>query len=280
MIIILYNMKIIKKNNVYFLNPKDVMEKNIIDNYIFKDLKITDLDNNCINISKVDVSDLKINNNNKDFKSEIKIKIIKLLNDDNFDIKNKIEGNFEKFLKSEDQDIFKDMLNKKEVILFKLSTKYKNSIYKSNVDISLFYNGNITTNTNSIDCKKESSVNKSVISNDNINNFIDFYEKNKFVILKNSTVAEKFSKKYYSELKDNRIVGIKGFDNSYYIISKELYFGIKNKILILQKDFEHFTILELNEHLKVNADILKIVLEVLKEECLVIEKNKSNYYFV
>jgi predicted transcriptional regulator len=54
---------------------------------------------------------------------------------------------------------------------------------------------------------------------------------------------------------------------------------VKGKILSL-KIKDSFTIDDLKQKLNLPEDELKVVLEILKEECLVIEKRKGKYQLV
>jgi hypothetical protein len=295
-------MKIIKQNSEYSLVLND-LEKNILNNYISIDLKIDliNLDVFCVSKSNYGKDDNLV----IDSKDQIKQKIIRLLNDSNLDTKNKIEGIFEKFLHKQDLDVFKKMLESKEVILFKLSSKYKNFIYKTNIkdefdssenykdsynessNINIESNYNNTDTTNNIDSTNNTSVNlnknkivvNKISSSNNITISSKEFENKGYLLINNDVIAGQFSKKYYSQIKSNDIIGIKGFDNNYYIIKQPLFNNYKEKIINLNID-SSFSSKNLGDKLKSDINLAKIVLQILKEQCCVIEKSKDNYYMV
>jgi len=88
-----------------------------------------------------------------------------------------------------------------------------------------------------------------------------------------------FTDKYSDRVKAGEIIGQKSFDGSYYVIDSDNYKKIKNKLLAF-KIKDAFTIDEIKDRLSFPDDEIKVVLEILKEECLVIEKRKSKYLLV
>ena len=108
---------------------------------------------------------------------------------------------------------------------------------------------------------------------------LSFFETNGYIIIKNQGDAVFFSEKYEKRIKSNEIIGQKAFDGSYCVIDADVYNKVKNKLLSL-KIKEAFTIEDIKVKLNYPDDELRVVLEILKEECLVIEKRKGKYMFV
>lgn len=254
-------MKIVKKNTTYFINLKNDQEKTIIDKYLFSEIDLKEITNEALCLIKEEIKPVVNKNPQQKTTTETKTKIIDLLNDKTLEFKNKLEGNFEKLLNKKDLDVFKEMLNNKEVILHKLSEKYKKSFYKPNVktytDVSYIKNENNTK--------------------DNIKD-IDKFKQNEYVIFKNDFLAQRFSQTFSEQLRKGEIRGTKSFDGQYYVIFTSVFEKISKKILINFK--EDFTVLEVAEQLKQPDDLIRCVLEVLKEDCVVIEKKKGIYYQV
>ena len=249
-------MKIVKKNNVYFLN----LEKNedqIIDKYIFKSLKAVPVAENVISLviaeneskEKTDLPDEK--EQSKDENLGSKEKILKFLNNKNLSVKEKLQGSFEKLLSKEDLLVFTEMVKNKEIVLCKLSDKYKNSFYTINKAF------------------KKPVINSEVITN---------FKKYNFVILKNNKDLQEFKQEFEEKVNSGQIKGIKSFDGNTYVVDLELFKELKEKILLQEKT--SFTLDEITLKLNKNKELIKTVLEILKEEALILEKRKDHFFIV
>jgi hypothetical protein len=259
-------MKIVKKNTTYFINIKNNNEQNIIDKYLFSEVELKEINKDVLCIAKIkdkDTVDKPIKETTKEDTTieDTNKKIIDLLNDKSLDFRNKIEGNFEKLLNKKDLEIFKEMLKNKEVILNKLSEKYKKSFYKPNVVIN----------------QKGMNYKETTIKKDNDIDFEDF-KKNEYVIFNDDYLAQRFSQIFSEQLRTGEIRGTKSFDGSYYVIFTSVFEKVNQKLLkTFNKDF---TVLEASEKLKQPDDLIKCVLEILKEDCVIIEKKKGIYFIV
>lgn len=245
-------MKIVKKNKTYFLNPEG-NEENALSSFINKDLEIKLISKDVFAVVCKESSFSENNVVSKSSKSTEdpnKQKIINLLNDKNITSKDKVEGSFEKFLNFKDLKVFKEMLKNKEIIVFKLSEKYKKGIYQVN------------------DSSQESSF-----------DVISFFKQNDYVIIKSQKDINLFGDRYKTQIQSKEIIGLKSFDGFYYIITKELYEDLKSRFISLSLEND-FSIDEVSDKLKVNKDISKILLEVLKEDCIIIEKRKGIFKVV
>lgn len=281
-------MKIVKKNKTYFLNLKNNDECNLLDCFLDTELNINVINKYTIAFSVID--DLKKNNlkdssgvkkntvilkettsNLKDNESLIREKIIDLLQDKEFPINNKVEGIFENFLKKEDLVFFKKMLLDKTVITYKQSDKYKKSLYVINQQFIKTPEEQIIKENNSklLDSK----------SNENIDSVVkDFYKK-KYSLIKSVDVANSFSKQLYPKFKNNEIKGIKSFDGYFYVIFVDFYLSLKEQIFSCNLN-KNFTLEDLSKLLNKETELLKIVIEFLKEEGLLIEKRKNIFYLI
>ena len=103
--------------------------------------------------------------------------------------------------------------------------------------------------------------------------------KKKFALIKSITTADKFTKEFYSKFKNNEIKGQKSFDGNFYVIDVYLYNNIRKQILSSGLD-KNFSIEDLSKKLNKEIDLLKIAIEFLKEEGVIIEKRKNIYCLV
>ncbi len=278
-------MKIVKKNNTYFINLKDTSESKLIDGFLNNELQINQINKDvlCFVLSSSLQHPQNIDTANVGH-HEIKQKIIELLTDKKLPLSQKIEGKFEKLLNVDDLNIFKEMLASKEIVLFKLSDKYKKKIYKvnedyeqkkQNSDLKVYAPQQVEVaipNSNVV--LQQDVVGKS----ESIDKVYYLFDKQNYIILDNSNIANIFSQKYVQEFKSGEIIGLKSFDNNYYMINSNLYNKIKPKILNYKQD--PFSLEEISSKLQLSPDLIKIILEFLKEECLIVEKRKNLYSFV
>ncbi|HOD89682.1 MAG TPA: hypothetical protein PKK56_01200 [archaeon] len=278
-------MKIVKKNKTYFINLKDTSESKLIDGFLNNELQINQINKDvlCFVLSSSLQHPQNIDTANVGHQ-EIKQKIIELLTDKKLPLSQKIEGKFEKLLNVDDLNIFKEMLASKEIVLFKLSDKYKKKIYKvnedyeqkkQNSDLKVYAPQQVEVaipNSNVV--LQQDVVGKS----ESIDKVYYLFDKQNYIILDNSNIANIFSQKYVQEFKSGEIIGLKSFDNNYYMINSNLYNKIKPKILNYKQD--PFSLEEISSKLQLSPDLIKIILEFLKEECLIVEKRKNLYSFV
>lgn len=278
-------MKIVKKNNTYFINLKDTSESKLIDGFLNNELQINQINKDvlCFVLSSSLQHPQNIDTANVGHQ-EIKQKIIELLTDKKLPLSQKIEGKFEKLLNVDDLNIFKEMLASKEIVLFKLSDKYKKKIYKvnedyeqkkQNSDLKVYVPQQVEVaipNSNVV--LQQDVVGKS----ESIDKVYYLFDKQNYIILDNSNIANIFSQKYVQEFKSGEIIGLKSFDNNYYMINSNLYNKIKPKILNYKQD--PFSLEEISSKLQLSPDLIKIIFEFLKEECLIVEKRKNLYSFV
>jgi hypothetical protein len=247
-------MKIIK-NKEFIINVTDKLEEDSLNLIKDKYFKLKKINNEVYAIVFSNNENKKIKQSSQNIPST-KNKILNLLNDKNLEVKDKVEGTFENLLNPNELSIFKQMLKNKEIIIFKLSKKYKKGIYK------VFEQKN----------KNFTPVNYSNIS-------FDFFENNNYYIIENNNDAIRFSEKYASKIKNNEIIGVKSFDGNYYVIDYEYYSEIKDKFLSVDLP-NNFTLIDVMNKTEFSEEIIKIVLEILKDQGVIIEKRKGIYEFI
>jgi len=264
-------MKIVKKNQTYFLNFNNDKESQELNNYTNKELEIKIINSQAIAFS-VSEKTAFLGQDKQIIKptiskDTIKKKIIDILQDKELSFKDKVEGNFENLLKKEDLEIFKEMLKEKEIITFKQSDKYKKAIY--------IVNDQRTTEQPI----KSENLQKPKILEENADTIIKDFLKKKYVIIKSIVTADKFSKEFYSKFKNDEIKGQKSFDGYFYVIDMFLYSTTRKQILSSDLD-KNFSIEDLSKKLNKDTELLKITIEFLKEEGAIIEKRKNVYCLV
>ncbi|NCP71991.1 hypothetical protein GW835_01185 [archaeon] len=252
-------MKIVKKNQVYFLNVDSKEESNDLEVFIGKPL-ILEKEGSFLKISLKESLSKKEEGSVKEVDSVDlrKKKILNLLNDKSLTFQDKVEGSFEKLLNKEDLLIFKDMLKNNEIEIYKMSSKYKKGVYQP-------------SNYKEMNFKKD--------FNDSKNSEFSDFQTNKYIILKDVNLAKKFSLDFEELIKSKEVIGIKSFDGNYYVIYKYLFIEIKNNLFNLNLK-ENFSLDFLSLKLNYSKEVLKVVIEILKDEGLIIEKRKGNYVFV
>lgn len=270
-------MKIVKKNQTYFINFKTNIESEELDNYTNKELDLKIINDKTVIFSVRDdtpaektpiVGQQLIQKSPSIKKEETKIKIKSILCDKDLSFKDKVEGNFEDLLKKEDLEIFKEMLKEKEIITFKQSDKYKKAIYVVNED---FKKPNIENKPKEVSSQKVIDENSDLIIKD--------FLKKKYAIIKTPIAADKFSKEFYMKFKNNEIKGQKSFDSYFYVIDLNVY--EKTRELILKCNLQKsFTLEELSTKINKEEELLKVTIEFLKEEGLIIEKKKNIYCLI
>lgn len=272
-------MKIVKKNKTYFFNFNDETEAKELDNYTNKELEIKTITDNVVSlVVKTNVSQSEQSKNTlivgqqpssppapMTKPAEIKAKITRLLQDKDFPFQDKVEGKFETLLKPEDLLIFKEMLKTKEIITYKQSEKYKKAIYVVNEGKQI--------------APVSLPATKSTTIQENADTIIKEFFKKKYAIIKTLEAADKFSREYYSKFKNNEIKGQKSFDGHFYVIDVFLYNTIRKQILSCNLD-KNFSIEDLSKKLNKDTELLKIAIEFLKEEGVIIEKRKNIYCLV
>ncbi len=281
-------MKIIKKNNTYFLNFNNKNESDYLDEYTGKDLEIKIInedvvvflnkDKNTPFLGQTVATTPPLVKHPSPSKDLIKKKIISILQDKDLSFKERVEGNFEDLLKKEDLEIFKEMLKDKEIITFKQSEKYKKAIYVVNEK----YSPVAVENKPVLENKSIQETKAKVLGNtteENADLIIKEFIKKKYVIIKTQLAADKFSKDFYIKFKNNEIKGMKSFEGSFYVVDVKLY--EKTRERILSSNFQkNFSIEELSEKLNYEIELLRIAIEFIKEEGLIIEKKKNIYCLI
>lgn len=180
--------------------------------------------------------------------------------------RDRVEGWFEKLLNPEELKKFREMLKSGRIVRFRLDKKYKKAIYKLKEEAE--------KDVKKIGGKIETEATPE--ENNLIAGGTDF-DKDGFAAFYDEQSAKRFSETHREEMKANNIMGIKTFDNAYYFMRTWLF---KEKFApLLEYLGKKKSGSQLAEMGKTEKDRLrvKIMIEFLKEEGLVIEKRKEFY---
>ncbi len=115
-------------------------------------------------------------------------------------------------------------------------------------------------------------------TNKNVNTYrgkVNQYEKG-YWVLESEPEALEFSKRFSQQLSSGEIIGVKSFDGKYYAVRRDVY----NKLIPLITRFLSDggkTVEELSTFLKADKELIKAVLEVAREEGVVIERSGGMY---
>jgi len=173
-------------------------------------------------------------------------------------LSDRVIGRFEKFLRPEELERFKELVKQGIIFEFKLSDKYKKGIYKIKASSKNFSEKNIPEIPEEEYC----------------------LEKHGLAICTTKAKAFEVSSKNSEAIKNSEIKGIKSFDGNYYIIETgllEKYIPIVSETI--QKN-KNISLEELYKKAGINKILAKIICEFLKEEGDLIEKTKGRYTYV
>ena len=187
----------------------------------------------------------------------------------------RVEGRFEKMLSPESLQAFKQLLQKKEIVRFKLSPQYKKAIYKSMREIK---NPPQKAQARPQPPKVDVSKKKLDQTHENIEDYS--LEKNGFLVVKNEFRAKNLSFKLKPQIDSGAIKGIKSFEGVFYIMQSPVYEHLKEKMVPYLKEKKEVPLTELTEKFNLGKDLAKGVCEFLKEEGELSERRKEVFKYI
>ncbi len=104
-------------------------------------------------------------------------------------------------------------------------------------------------------------------------------EKEGFAVIENELEAKRVSQLLESEIKAGKVMGVRGFDKKFYVVSSTLHGALSEKIskALSQKNM---ALPEIISETKANESAATAVLQVMREDGEVIEKKKGMYSLV
>jgi hypothetical protein len=191
-------------------------------------------------------------------------KVLKLIS--SLPLKERVFGVFEKKLNKDELNALKKLIAEKKVIEFKLSDKYKKHVYKTKEEIYGEGKGKTGGKEKQIHGKQEPKNSSK--------------EKQEFFIFSNDAQAQKFSSMNYKALKEGEVKGMKCFDGSSCFIKSDLFDSVSEKITLFMDSRDKATLEEISKELKIDKNLIKVAIEFLKEDGLVLEKKKNLFKLI
>ncbi len=104
-------------------------------------------------------------------------------------------------------------------------------------------------------------------------------EKEGFAVIENELEAKRVSQLLESEIKAGKVMGVRGFDKKFYVVSSALHGALSEKIskALSQKNM---ALPEIVSETKANESAATAVLQVMREDGEVIEKKRGIYSLV
>jgi hypothetical protein len=174
-----------------------------------------------------------------------------------------VEGKFEDTLSTKEVEILNKLLEEKRIIIFKLNESYKKGVYKVNEEE-----------------EKEKKFDSEVFTTDKKHAPDYTLEKDGFVATTNLERAKILSSEHKERIEDGELKGIKSFEGIYYLIDNDLLTNYMNKILNEFHNENKQELIELSEKVDASTELVKIVIEFLKEDGEIIERKKGNYQYI
>lgn len=172
-------------------------------------------------------------------------------------IQDRVEEKFEKMLNELELNRFNELLKQGKVEKFKASEKYKKAVYKVREE----------------EAKRIAEKPTAAAS-------AQFPKGKLFITVRTEQQARELNDKYWKELKDGMLKGIKEFDNSYYLIDTDLLSEKKSKLIKLLQDCKSASAEDLAVKLSVQPDLVKGVCAFLKEDGEIMEKKRGIYNYI
>ncbi len=174
----------------------------------------------------------------------------------NKSLSERVEGRFETGLKEEEQKALEKLVEQGQVIKFKLNPSYKKAVYK-------------------IAEKEEGGE-----SGRKFTGTAAGLEEHGFMQLKNELLVKKLCQEIKEEIESGKVMGVKGFDGYYNIITSEVYEKYRPAVEKLLEEAGELRTEDISAFLGINRELARCVIEFLKEEGLAIEKKKDLFKLV
>lgn len=171
-------------------------------------------------------------------------------------MQDRVEEKFEKMLNELELNRFNELLRQGKVEKFKASDKYKKAVYKI---------GEKPVQKGS----EKAMLSQTPQSKGRL-----------FLTVRTEQQARELNDKYWKDLKDGFLKGIKDFDNSYYLIDTELLREKKARIVKLLQESKSASIEELSAKLAMQPEMVRGVCTFLKEDGEILEKKRGVYNYI
>lgn len=172
-----------------------------------------------------------------------------------------VEGKFEEKLNEKQKKILLELILNKRVFLFKLNDSYKKGIYRIKEE------QREKKESENFDAEKKTLPDYSL-------------ETDGFIATTNIERAKALSAEYKEEIEKNNLKGIKTFEGIYYLVESNLVDKHLEKILKIIREEKEISLEEMAKKENVSIELVKIIIEFLKDEGEILEKKKGYYKFI
>jgi hypothetical protein len=187
----------------------------------------------------------------------------------------RVEGRFEKMLSAESLQVFKQLMEQKEIVRFKSSPQYQKAVYRTQRELN-----NPTPPPAQEKPKEKVDVSKLELSK-TLPNIEDYsLQKHGFVVIKNELRARNLSLQLKSQITSGEVKGIKSFEGVFYIMKSPLFDHVCEKFLPYFKEKREAAVDELAQKFSFGKDLVKGSCEFLKEEGELSEKRKDFFKYI
>jgi len=100
-----------------------------------------------------------------------------------------------------------------------------------------------------------------------------------FFIFEDANQANEFAKRNREKIEHEEIIGIKGFNNRFYFFANT-YYNEKKKNILDSLTQEGSSLELLSSKIEINEDIIRGLIELLKEEGLIFERTRGMFFKV
>ncbi len=111
-------------------------------------------------------------------------------------------------------------------------------------------------------------------------NLIQELNSNGFLVISSEVDAKEASTRLEGEVKAGRVLGVRGFDKKYYVVTREFYDALSMKLSKALSGKREANISELSEFVKAPQEACIGVLYLMKEEGEVIERKRGFFTLV
>jgi hypothetical protein len=192
-------------------------------------------------------------------------------------LKELVEGAFEDKLNDKQKKALLELKASGKVFLFKLNESYKKGVYKvreeEKKDAKVELAEIKETKKNAPKASEDFNAETKLLPDYTL-------EVDGFVATKNNERARILSVEHKEQIEGKELFGIKSFEGIYYLVNGKLFEKYKLKIISLLEKENNKPLEEIAKTLNASLELIKIVIEFLKEDGEVLEKIKGEIHFI
>ncbi len=186
-------------------------------------------------------------------------------------------------LSEQENAILEDLIKSNTIKVYNQGKYSEKPVYSVTPDLFKYVKTSLNSNTKTLqNVKVEKQIPaqppQQIKSSSEMNNLIDKFNKEGFMIIQNDNEAKIISESLSQKIKAGQVLGIKGFDTRYYIFRSDFYNSANDKINnCFSKNNGKCSLKDMCEITGLNDNVCKGVLMFLLEKGDIIEKPNSTY---